>query len=112
MAFAASNYVASIMPQRPRSGKPREASPVGVFPLSGMTVRTFSSSVASSFETRLAPLLRMRSLDPHGDERGNAGRLEPRRHRPNGIRHRALVLRHTENPFLGTSLSSHLLTPR
>jgi hypothetical protein len=34
--------------------------------------------VASSFEThRFAVLLRMRSLDPRGEERGSAARLEP-----------------------------------
>jgi len=44
--------------------------------------RSSFPAVASSFETRLAPLLRMRSeteqmSDPRGEERGNAARLEP-----------------------------------
>jgi hypothetical protein len=51
-------FLAPIMPEGVGSGKPREAPPVGVFPLSGMTFRAFSSSVASSFETRASRICR------------------------------------------------------
>jgi len=66
--FAAYISVTAIMPYALASGKPRPADgshaidlQAKLFPQSGMAIGAFSGSVASSFETRLAPLLRMRS---------------------------------------------------
>jgi len=51
------------------------------FPL---CANAFSSSVTSSFETRTRCAPQDEVLDPHGEERGNAARLEPRGHRISG----------------------------
>src|SRR5271154_5368322 len=54
---------------------------IAKFAKRGRSGRLFSSSVASSFETpRKGAAPQDEVLDPHGEERGKAARLEPRGH--------------------------------
>ena len=57
-----------------------------IFQFSGFILRDASRSLSSGARSRdpLAMLLWIRSLDPHGEERGNAARLEPRGHGTSG----------------------------